>query len=80
MQYKRGENTDLGHRIEWSADVEYAFRISRYAFGYDDTCAAFFTNFVDVGASPANDDRGILCDDQASHMDLCRGWSGGVRC
>lgn len=72
----------LGNSIKRPANVENTLWIARNALRDHNTCATLLTNLINMGATFANDDGGVLGDDQASHMDVgggrrrrsCGGW------
>ena len=67
-----GKN-NLGDGVEGSADVQNALGIAGNTFGDHNTGTTLFANFVDVRAALANDNRCILGDDEAPHVDVaCR--------
>lgn len=70
---------NLGYSVERTADVEDALWVSGNALRNHNTSAALFTDLVDVGAALPNDDRSVLGDDEAAHVDVGRGRSGGSR-
>ena len=59
---------NLGDSIEGSADIENAFWVAWNALRHHDTSTALLADFVDMGASSANDDGSILSDDETAHM------------
>lgn len=62
----------LADGVEGTADVEDALRVARDRFGDGDAGARLLPDLVDVLAGLADDDRRVLSDDEAAHLDLLR--------
>lgn len=68
----------LGDSVKSTADVENSLWISRNALRDHDFGTALFPDLVDMAACLANDDRCILSNDQATHVNSLgrSAWSG----
>ena len=71
--------THLGYRVKRAAHIENALGVARYALRHDDTRTALLANFVNMRAGATNDDRRILRDNKAAHMDHGRRGSSRSR-
>lgn len=68
--------TYLGDRVKRAIDVEDALWVAWDGFRDHDFRAALVPDFVDVLAASADDNGGVLGDDEAAHVDVGGGHRG----
>lgn len=66
-------SSDLGDSVERTRYVENALRVPWNALRHHNAGAALLADLIDVSPALADDDGSILGDDEAPHLDVCRG-------